>query len=266
MKESISKEDLRDLLETPLGVFVFVIRNFIELLEENPDEKDDEFFPACMETNKKIGEIIQKEGFFDERDDMKQILEICESLPEKNCEIVMFLLDNYLSMLDESLETAKGKPRKRQEKLYDDILEILCEIREQFKKFDSEKPYYDAIFTSCDSLTELYNDDCWAENEEDADWAKFSLDTIKIIREKLEKIDSSKSFDENLFALYDSLAENEKEFFYEELIQAGIEDFDKKLADLQDEYYGLDVDLSQHENDLAAIKQIKRKMQKKYAL
>ncbi|MBQ3799281.1 MAG: hypothetical protein II837_03190, partial [Treponema sp.] len=78
--------------------------------------------------------------------------------------------------------------------------------------------------------------------------------------DKLEEMDKSKPFLDNIHALCDSLDDKAKDFMLEDVTDYGKDFLYDRLEELRDEYDGLDVDLSKQERELAAIRQIAHRL------
>ncbi|MBQ9538491.1 MAG: hypothetical protein IJU95_04410, partial [Treponema sp.] len=82
------------------------------------------------------------------------------------------------------------------------------------------------------------------------------LEKAENTEDKLEEMDKSKPFLDNIHALCDSLDDKAKDFMLEDVTDYGKDFLYDRLEELRDEYDGLDVDLSKQERELAAIRQI----------
>ena len=268
-QNKISLKSIEKLTETQLGAFIVVISDTIEVLENALATDDDKMLREHLNLlqsaqNKIETTITDNDDFWKESDDITQILNLCDSFTKEERNEVLFALDTFLSDLENAMQESRGKILKKQEKMHSSVLDILNEIQDNFKTFATEDIFYDTLSIVLKELLDLYSDETMVESDEDKEWYKEALSNAKFFTQKLTEFDKTKPFDENLFALYDSIDENKQEFLYMEITDFGIDLLSEKLVDLQDEYEGLDVDLSKHEDNLAAIKQIKRKLQKKY--
>ena len=267
-QNKLSLKDFEELTETQLGVFVVVISDTIEVLENVLATDDDKMVREHLEVLKKTQDkikttITDNDDFWKESAEITQILNLCDSFTKEERNEVLFSLATFLSDLEEAMQESRGKILKKQEKMHSSVLDILNEIQDNFKTFAAEDIFYDTLSIVLKELLDLYSDETMVESDEDKKWYKEALSNAKFFTQKLTEFDKTKPFDENLFALYDSIDENKQEFLYMEITDFGIDLLSEKLVDLQDEYEGLDVDLSKHEDNLAAIKQVKRKLQKK---
>ena len=267
-RKQVPVKDFEEMVKTPLGAFVVIITNTLEVLEKELKNEDDEIMrkhaTLLQSTNEKISKSVSNDSFWQETGDIKQILNLCDNFTEEERNEALLAIDTFLSDLDDAMTQSRGKMLKKQNEIYDTALYVFNEIQDNYKTFATDQPFYDSLEAVFKELIDLYSDTETIESDEDREWFAEALTNVDFFQKEIKRFNKEKSFEQNLFFLYDSLDDAKKDFFNEDVVDFGIDVLTETLNDLQNEYEGLDVDLSKQENTLAAIKQIKRKLQKKY--
>lgn len=188
------------------------------------------------------------------------LFDLCDTISSRDeLETVFWSLTKYSDLLFDESKERKGRAKDKYLDRSGKVTEVFNLLYFYFYKLEGDEVCYDALTKAFDDTVEIFRDNTDAENEDIRKCLNQVVDPIKSCDRKMP-------FDDYLFALCDSLESDMRETFYEGVLKGSIECLTYEFADLENGYAGLDVDLSPQEKRLAALHQMRRKVQKRYNL
>lgn len=263
MKAKKAAEEERDLLEifsqTPIGVFICALETVEISLRGHDDEEAtgfaDDLHKICDKLDAAMNTNKEKDLWLDEILDALDVA----MLSDDELKMVFNSLAMYSDAMFEESEMCKGKAKENYLNKSDAADDVYNFIYYCSFKLDDDQVLYDALVKTFDETVETFSENI----DEDDAYVPACLERVAPL---IERHNRKAPFYEYFFGLLDSLPDDMRQTFYEEVLCGGIECLTYELEDKEDEYEGLDVDFSAYEKSLAALHQMRRQVQKRYGL